>query len=129
MLSNDGWDRKPLLSIVLVGLPELWDRVQLRANRSLGSRIHYRKVVPIPEPTDTVEYIDHRLEQVGNKNHPFTPDALTMLVVADTRDPSRRRGRTFRLSRIRKASPWPVGRRITYMRSEISNSNSSESSP
>ena len=79
VLANYDWDRKPLLSIVLIGLPELWDRMLLRKNRSLWSRIHCRMSMPEPEPTDTVEYIAHRLEQAGHKGHPFSSDALTML--------------------------------------------------
>lgn len=39
VLSNYHWDAKALLSLVLVGLPELWDRLKLTRNRSLWSRI------------------------------------------------------------------------------------------
>lgn len=40
ILSNYEWDAAPLLSLVLVGLPELRDRMRLRKNRSLYSRIY-----------------------------------------------------------------------------------------
>jgi len=36
ILLNYGWDSQPLLSLVLIGLPELADRLALRRNRSLA---------------------------------------------------------------------------------------------
>ena len=44
ILLNYEWDSRALLSLVLVGLPELEDRLGLRKNRSLYSRIHRRLV-------------------------------------------------------------------------------------
>ncbi|MEL6187912.1 MAG: ATP-binding protein [Myxococcota bacterium] len=38
ILANYAWDSRPLLSLVLVGLPELWGRLTLTKNRSLWSR-------------------------------------------------------------------------------------------
>src|SRR5690606_8849615 len=42
ILLNYAWDSRSLLSLVLVGLPELDDRLALRRNRSLYSRLHRR---------------------------------------------------------------------------------------
>ncbi len=42
ILLNYQWDSRALLSLVLVGLPELRDRLALRRNRSLYSRLHHR---------------------------------------------------------------------------------------
>ena len=42
ILLNYEWDSRALLSLVLVGLPELADRMTLRRNRCLFSRIQYR---------------------------------------------------------------------------------------
>jgi transposase InsO family protein len=42
ILLNYHWDSRALLSLVLVGLPELRDRLALRRNRSLHSRLHHR---------------------------------------------------------------------------------------
>ncbi|MCP4446869.1 MAG: ATP-binding protein [Myxococcales bacterium] len=42
ILSNYSWDQKPLLPIVLVGLPDLWRRLSLGVHRSLWSRINCR---------------------------------------------------------------------------------------
>src|SRR5690606_8945205 len=40
ILANYEWDKRPLLSLILVGLPEMHDRMRLRKNRSLWSRVH-----------------------------------------------------------------------------------------
>ena len=45
ILLNYEWDRRALLSLVLVGLPELHDRLALRRNRSLYSRLHHRLAI------------------------------------------------------------------------------------
>ena len=42
ILANYEWDSRPLMTLILAGLPELWDRMLLRRNRSLWSRIHTR---------------------------------------------------------------------------------------
>ena len=79
VLSNYHWDAKPLLSLVLVGLPELWDRLKLARNRSLWSRIHSRIRIDDASDEDTVEYICHRLEQAGAAPTVIGSDALTMI--------------------------------------------------
>src|SRR5688572_32081782 len=61
ILANYEWDRLALLSILLVGLPEMHDRLQLRKNRSLWSRIHARVHLGEASLADTAEYIAHRL--------------------------------------------------------------------
>lgn len=79
ILANYAWDQKPLLSLVLVGLPELWKRLGLGLHRSLWSRIHCRIALDAPRPEDTVEYITYRLERVGGKTTIFASDALALL--------------------------------------------------
>ena len=79
ILANYGWDSKPLLTLVLVGLPDLWDRMLQRQNRSLWSRIHCRQRLPEAEVGDTVEYVRHRVRLAGVEREVFTSDALTML--------------------------------------------------
>ncbi len=79
ILANYEWDSRPLLTLVFAGLPELWDRMLLRRNRSLWSRIHTRLRLPEPEPGDTAAYVDHRLQLAGAKADLFTSDALTLL--------------------------------------------------
>lgn len=79
ILSNYQWDSKPLLSIVLVGLPDLWARLALGKNRSFWSRIQCRLSMGIATPEDTVEYIEHRLAQAGQDKQLFSSDALAII--------------------------------------------------
>ncbi|MFK7990444.1 MAG: ExeA family protein [Sandaracinaceae bacterium] len=79
ILSNYEWDSAPLLSLVLVGLPELRDRMRLRKNRSLYSRIHTRLHLGDAVPADTFEYVEHRLRLAGSTKDPFDGDALALL--------------------------------------------------
>src|ERR1041385_3046274 len=64
ILLNYQWDSKPLLSLVLIGLPELDDRLRLRRNRSLYSRIHHRFQIGSLVPDDTADYLRMRLARV-----------------------------------------------------------------
>lgn len=79
ILSNYSWDQKPLLSLVLVGLPDLWRRLSLGIHRSLWSRIHCRVSLELAQPEDTAEYMAHRLGQVGGRQSLFGSEALTIL--------------------------------------------------
>lgn len=79
ILPNYQWDRKPLLSIVLVGLPDLWRRLSLGIHRSLWSRIHCRVSLEHARPEDTSEYVHYRLELAGGKATAFASDALSLL--------------------------------------------------
>lgn len=79
ILANYEWDSRALLSLVLVGLPELHDRMHLRRNRSLFSRIHTRLSLADATPQDTAEYIAIRMEQAGSSQDVFTADALAMI--------------------------------------------------
>jgi len=79
ILLNYEWDRRALLSLVLVGLPELHDRLTLRRNRSLYSRLHRRLHVEPLVPDDTAEYLRVRLHGVGCDRELFASDAVAML--------------------------------------------------
>jgi type II secretory pathway predicted ATPase ExeA len=79
ILLNYHWDSKPLLSIVLIGLPELNDRLRLRRNRSLYSRLHHRFAIGTLLPDDTADYVRSRLARVGATKDIFSADALSML--------------------------------------------------
>jgi general secretion pathway protein A len=79
ILANYEWDSRALLSLVLVGLPELETRLAMRKNRSLFSRIHYRVALDAASPDDTAEYVRHRLRLAGVEREVFTSDALAML--------------------------------------------------
>lgn len=79
ILLNYEWDQRALLSLVLVGLPELSERLELRRNRSLHSRVHFRFAIGPTTPEDTAEYCRYRLANAGFERDLFTQDALTML--------------------------------------------------
>jgi general secretion pathway protein A len=79
ILLNYQWDSKSLLSLVLVGLPELDDRLGRRHNRSLYSRIHTRLRVDPLTPEDTAEYLRVRLARTGCARELFASDAVAML--------------------------------------------------
>ena len=79
ILLNYEWDRRPLLSVVLVGLPELSDRLALRVNRSLFSRIHHRLRVDALSVEDSGAYLRLRLAAVGCDRELFAEDAVSAL--------------------------------------------------
>lgn len=79
ILANYEWDSKPLLSIILVGLPELRQRLPLAKNRSLWSRIHTRISLAESTPGDTAEYIGYRLKRAGTDREAFNSDALALV--------------------------------------------------
>jgi len=82
ILLNYQWDSKALLSLMLVGLPELRDRLQLQRNRSLYSRLQHRFCISGTTPEDTAEYVRHRLKRSGCDRDLFTSDAVAMLYEA-----------------------------------------------
>jgi len=79
ILLNYEWDSRALLSLVLVGLPELEERLSLRHNRSLYSRISCRLRVEPLTAEDTCEYVRYRLKRAGCERELFTSDCLAMM--------------------------------------------------
>lgn len=79
ILLNYAWDSKALLSLVLVGLPDFDDRLRLRRNRSLYSRLHRRLTIDPLTAGDTADYVRARLLKVGCEREVFSADAVSML--------------------------------------------------
>jgi type II secretory pathway predicted ATPase ExeA len=81
ILTNYQWDSRALLSLILVGLPELSDRLAMRRNRSLYSRIHHRICIDALTPDATAEYLRMRLSRVGceRERELFASDATALL--------------------------------------------------
>lgn len=79
ILLNYAWDSRALLSLVLVGLPELRDRLGLRRNRSLHSRLHHRFEIAPLTPDDTAEYLRLRMRRAGCDREVFALDASVLL--------------------------------------------------
>jgi len=82
ILLNYDWDSRALLSLILVGLSDLQDRLELRKNRSLYSRIERRLAIGPMTVDDTGEYVRLRLRRATADREVFTADALTMLHAA-----------------------------------------------
>lgn len=79
ILLNYEWDAKALLSLVLVGLPELEANLSRRAHRSLCTRIHHRFLIEPASVADTAEYVRFRLAAGGTDRALFPDDALAAL--------------------------------------------------
>ena len=80
ILLNYQWDSKALLSLVLIGLPELQDRLSLRKNRSLYTRIHHRLRMESWPQEDTEAYMSARLTEAGAGGRTlFAPEAVTQI--------------------------------------------------
>ena len=73
------WDAKALLSLVLVGRPELEANLSRRAHRSLLTRIHHRFLIAPATIEDTAEYVRFRLAAAGTDRDLFPDDALAAL--------------------------------------------------
>jgi len=79
VLSNFAWDSEPLLSLVFVGLPELYDKLRMGMHRSLLTRIHTRVDLSPGSPDLTTAYVRRRLADAGAKTELFTADGLAVL--------------------------------------------------
>lgn len=79
ILLNYAWDSRAMLSLILVGLPELRERLALRRNRSLYSRIHHRLEIAALTPDDTTEYLRMRMNRAGVDRDVFGSDAVVLL--------------------------------------------------
>lgn len=79
ILLNYQWDSKALLSLVLIGLPDLDTRLRLRRNRSLQSRLARTFTIDPIAPEDTADYIRARLRAVGCDRDLFATDAVSLL--------------------------------------------------
>jgi type II secretory pathway predicted ATPase ExeA len=79
VLANFEWDSEPVVSLVLVGLPELADRIKLGVHRSLNTRIHQKIEIEPTSADDTAAYVRRRLADAGSRAELFAPDAFVVL--------------------------------------------------
>jgi general secretion pathway protein A len=79
ILLNYEWDSRPLLSLFLIGLPDLFDRLSLRRHRSMLSRIHRRFVLGPLTQDDTADYLRTRLRLAGCDKELFSHDTVALL--------------------------------------------------
>jgi len=80
LLSNLETSTSKLLQIVLVGQPELEEKLNSRELRQLKQRIVIsRRILPLRE-ADSSRYIEHRLKMVGSTtSQVLTPDAVSII--------------------------------------------------
>ena len=105
ILLNYSWDSRALLSLILIGLPDLDERLAMRRNRSLHSRLHYRLTIEPLSPDDTADYVRARLAAAGASKELFTSDAIAILHEAASgslRDIDRVAHKALRLSTRKK---------------------------
>jgi general secretion pathway protein A len=80
LLSNFETYTHKLLQIVLVGQPELQDRLRQQNLRQLRQRVSVRARIQPLDSTEMLAYILHRLGQVGGDERLFEPGALRAIV-------------------------------------------------
>ena len=77
LLSNLETDQRKLLQIVLMGQPELRDKLDQHALRQLRQRITVRYHLPPLTRHETEHYLQHRLQVAGANGRPtFSPWAI-----------------------------------------------------
>lgn len=77
LLSNLETEKHKLLQILLVGQPELFDKLKLPELRQLNQRVSVRYHIAPLHATDVKNYIQHRLKTAGSLSKiQFTEDAF-----------------------------------------------------
>ena len=76
LLTNFQLDDQNLLSVVLIGQPELEARLQRPAYAALNQRIGVRYFVGPLNEEETAKYVDHRVRIAGGERNPFSPEAV-----------------------------------------------------
>ena len=79
ILMNYDWDSKPLLSLVMLGLPELEAKLSMKRNRSLFSRLRHRLQIDPLTPEDTADYLRLRLGVAGCDREVFTSESVSLI--------------------------------------------------
>ncbi len=82
LLLNFQKDSKPFLSIVLIGLPELRQRLARNVLSSLGARLPVRIQLECLSASDVGLYLVHRLRLAGCTKDVFAEDAVLMIAEA-----------------------------------------------
>ena len=79
ILLNYEWDSRALLSVVLIGLPELADRLALGTHRPLLSRLHARLHLDAVTLDDTEQYLRYRLKLAGCERELFPRETAGLI--------------------------------------------------
>ena len=76
LLTNFQLDDQNLLSVLLIGQPELENRLSHHAYTPLRQRIGMRYFLTPLNEEQTIEYIGHRIASAGGTRNPFTDEAM-----------------------------------------------------
>lgn len=76
LLTNFQLDDQNLLSVLLIGQPELETRLDRAAYAPLRQRIGMRYRLGPLSLEETIQYVQHRLQVAGSARNPFDDDAL-----------------------------------------------------
>ena len=76
LLTNFQLDDQNLLSVVLIGQPELDDRLDRPAYAPLRQRIGMRYSLGPLSLEETIEYVEHRIRVAGGSQNPFSRQAM-----------------------------------------------------
>jgi type II secretory pathway predicted ATPase ExeA len=76
LLTNFQLDDQNLLSVVLIGQPELEGRLEREAYAPLRQRIGMRYSLGPLSLDETIEYIEHRIRVAGGARNPFSASAM-----------------------------------------------------
>jgi general secretion pathway protein A len=82
MLSNLQSDDQNLVQIMLVGQPELKDRMKSPGHSAFSQRIAVNFFLSGLTDTETESYITHRLKKAGRNSNIFTPKAIERIYSA-----------------------------------------------
>ncbi|HYM62519.1 MAG TPA: AAA family ATPase [Thermoanaerobaculia bacterium] len=76
LLTNFQLDDENLLTVILIGQPELEARLDREIYTALRQRIGIRYSLGPLSLDDTIQYIEHRLKIAGAARNPFTAEAM-----------------------------------------------------
>lgn len=79
LLTNFQLDEQNLISVILIGQPELERRLDRDAYAALRQRIGMRYALGPLTADETVHYIEHRISVAGGKKNPFTRESMLLI--------------------------------------------------
>lgn len=79
LLTNFQLDEQNLLSVLLIGQPELETRLERPHYAPLRQRIGMRYRLGALSRDDTARYVEHRIRVAGGTRNPFTDDAIAAM--------------------------------------------------
>jgi type II secretory pathway predicted ATPase ExeA len=76
LLTNFQLDDQNLLSLLLIGQPELQDRIERDVYKALRQRIGLRYSLQPLSLEETISYIEHRIQVAGGPRNPVSREAM-----------------------------------------------------